>query len=373
MNGLRVPPDALPAVERPDDALLPFWRATAMRESLFFVRREGERLPCARLLFRPEQVVLVTGATRETVYKQGRDYDLDLERGELCLPAGSRIPFKDEHDLYPPMSSDAPKIANRRGDPETGVYFGENDFFHHQQIEVAYRFAPGQWHGYVPAFAADPLPRTVGILQRNEPLRILLVGDSISAGWNASLLSDVPPYCPPYGELVARGLRRAYGGPVIFENYAVSGWSSPQGLEQISQDALPSHRPDLVVIAFGMNDVWAEDVAGYEVTIGQIMAEFRASSPGTECVLMASMLPNPEWHIPSDLFPAYRDALARLCGSGTALADMTAVWTELLKRKTFWDVTGNGVNHPNDFGHRLYAQTILGLLVPPDGFWPSTM
>jgi hypothetical protein len=26
------------------------------------------------------------------------------------------------------------------------------------------------------------------------------------------------------------------------------------------------------------------------------------------------------------------------------------------------DLTGNGLNHPNDFGHRLYAQAILEYL-----------
>jgi hypothetical protein len=48
-----------------------------------------------------------------------------------------------------------------------------------------------------------------------------------------------------------------------------------------------------------------------------------------------------------------------------ALADLTGVWTELLARKGYHDLTGNGVNHPNDFGHRLYAQVILGLLTDP--------
>jgi hypothetical protein len=35
----------------------------------------------------------------------------------------------------------------------------------------------------------------------------------------------------------------------------------------------------------------------------------------------------------------------------------------LLKRKSFYDLTGNGVNHPNDFGHCVYAQTLLALLI----------
>ena len=35
----------------------------------------------------------------------------------------------------------------------------------------------------------------------------------------------------------------------------------------------------------------------------------------------------------------------------------------MLKRKRDSDLTGNGVNHPSDFGHRVYASAILALLV----------
>jgi acyl-CoA thioesterase I len=347
-----------------DGSLPPFWRANTMSESVFFIRRAKHVFADASLLFLPERILAVTSATRETVYEAGGDYRTDLRRGKLRLKAGSRIPFKDELDLYPPMDSDLPKIANRRGSPETGILFGEEGFYHGLQIEVTYTFAPGQWHGYVPAFAGNTLPRTIGKLRRQEPLQLLLVGDSISAGYNASKLSHLPPFAPPYGELVAQGLEQSYGGRVILQNHAVGGWSSPQGLEGIRQQALPAQHPDLVMIAFGMNDAWMSDPAGYQATIAQMMAEFHTGSPESEFILVASMLPNPEWHIPFKQFPAYRDALAELCGPGVVLADLTAVWTELLSRKTFWDITGNGVNHPNDFGHRLYAQTILGLLIP---------
>jgi hypothetical protein len=30
-------------------------------------------------------------------------------------------------------------------------------------------------------------------------------------------------------------------------------------------------------------------------------------------------------------------------------------------KKNFSDISGNNVNHPNDFGHRLYAHVILEL------------
>src|SRR5206468_3652236 len=90
-----------------------------------------------------------------------------------------------------------------------------------------------------------------------------------------------------------------------------------------------------------------------------------------EFVLVASMLGNHDWVVlhPEKL-PPYRDALAKLCGPGVALADLTSIWTAFLELKHDWDQTGNGVNHPNDFGHRVYAQVIATLLTP-DGEPPA--
>ena len=78
------------------------------------------------------------------------------------------------------------------------------------------------------------------------------------------------------------------------------------------------------------------------------------------------MLGNAEWGIPIEQFPLYRDALKKLCGPGIVLADMTSIWDALLKRKSFYDLTGNGVNHPNDFGHMIYARSLLALLIEPE-------
>jgi hypothetical protein len=53
-----------------------------------------------------------------------------------------------------------------------------------------------------------------------------------------------------------------------------------------------------------------------------------------------------------------------LQGPGVAVADLTSFWSVFLERKRFDDLTGNGVNHPNDFGHRVYAQVLLSLFPP---------
>ena len=96
------------------------------------------------------------------------------------------------------------------------------------------------------------------------------------------------------------------------------------------------------------------------------MDKIRERLPDVEFILNATMLGNRDWiRLQQGLFPQYRDALASLCRPGVALADLTSIWAGFLEHKQDWDQTGNGVNHPNDFGHRVYAQVLSTLLVSP--------
>ena len=95
-----------------------------------------------------------------------------------------------------------------------------------------------------------------------------------------------------------------------------------------------------------------------------MIAAVKKALPEAEIILVATMLGNKDWvALKQELFPQYRDALASLCEPGIALADMTSVWAEMLRHKQDWDLTGNGVNHPNDFGHRIYAQVLSAMLI----------
>jgi hypothetical protein len=52
----------------------------------------------------------------------------------------------------------------------------------------------------------------------------------------------------------------------------------------------------------------------------------------------------------------------RIETTGVAVADVTALWMAVVSKKSFMDITGNGVNHPNDYGHRLYAMVLAATL-----------
>lgn len=330
-------------------------------ESLLFVAPALDAAATCALLVPPRGVVQLTSTTGETVYEDEVDYVLDRASGVLTRLVASRIPFTTAEELHPRQDPDGSGFMHLRDDASTFLLTGDSGFFHARQVAATYTFDPTTWTGWTPSSMDGSLPRTREHLRRGDALSICVLGDSISEGYTASGFIGLPPFQPPYAVLVATALERMYGAPVTLRNCAVAGSTSDDGVNMAEAVAL--ERPDLVIVAFGMNDAGYADADYYAANIRAIVATLRALAPEAECVLVSSMLPNPEWHYPRmESFAGYRAALARLCETGVALADVTRLWHDLMRRKSPYDLTGNGINHPNDFGHRLYADVILSLL-----------
>jgi lysophospholipase L1-like esterase len=329
-------------------------------ESVLFIKDDAAAQPKAALLFEPTKIVSVCSSSGEVAYAEGRDYVWKPGTREIALPAGSRIVSKAPQDLRRPAGSQPHRLTHRDGNGE--ILFGGGHEYHDMQTLVTYTHQAGAWAGPVPSFAGDQLPRTLKKLAAKQPLTIALLGDSISTGCNASGWANAPPFQPPYQDLLVLNLEAAYGAKVSLKNFAVGGTGSAWGLTQVGK--VIEAKPDLVLIAFGMNDSAGCPAAHYQANIEGIVDAVRKARPDAEFILVATMLGNKDWTVlHQELFPQYRDALAKLCGPGIALGDMSSIWAELLKQKKDWDMTGNGVNHPNDFGHRVYAQVLSALLI----------
>jgi len=341
----------------------PFWRSNRIfGESLFFIRETPGAAPRARLLFPPAGPLQLTNASRKILYKSPEDYLVDVDAGIVTLTEGSKIPFMDRAALYPVIGGEY-CMAHKRGAEQVGLYFGEGHLFHDRQMEASYDHR-SSWRGFIPGTQLGRLPGTAGKLKAGGAFKICIIGDSISAGCNASGVTGVPPGMPAYPELWAGAIRRHRGGEVILENFALSGTGMKYGLEVV--EAVMNEAPDLVVIAYGMNDVGFNPVEDYQSQAARILNVVKKRKSDTEIILVASTLGNPDWvYTPAEKFSLFRDALESLCGDGVALADLTSLWIDLLKIKSYHDLTGNGVNHPNDFGHRIHAQVLLDLLGLP--------
>ncbi len=313
------------------EVLLPIWAAQRMvNETILPVSVGG--LPAAgRLLFVPSGNVTVRNYTLDITYQEAVDYVLD---GNLIrLTEKSGIPFVTEEALHP----DAPS---------------------EYQLAVSYEHDE-PWTGPVPSDGSGKLAGTKKKLKAGQPLKIALLGDSISFGANASKSS--PPYLPGWGELLIQGLRQKYRGRITFVNPSRGGANSGWGKTMTPNFIVPE-KPDLFIIAFGMNDANGTSVEKYIANIKAMMNLVSASKADTEFILVASMLRNETWR-PLTPMNGYLAALKTLETEHVAVADVWSVSEKILKRKRYCDISGPGfANHPNDFMVRVYAQVAGALL-----------
>jgi len=321
-----------------DPLLVPFWDTTAMhRESAML--RAGDHGACATLLFQPDSITAVTNAAGDQFYEEGVDYLVDRSHRRLLRTSGSRMPWVQT---------------------ETSGLSGE--LTHDHTIAVSYSHA-SERTSWRPDSQLYRLPRLAGRIRDGMPIGLCVIGDSISAGYDASGFHGFPPFQPPYAPLVARAMQRVSGAPVRLDNLATAGWTAADGLWEAERVA--ASQADLVIVAFGMNDAAYAGGDEFAANIRTLLNGVRAGHPSAEFLLVSPMLPTRActWVDPSR-FADYQERLRALGGDGVAFVDMTRLWSEIGQLKTTDDLSGNGLNHPNDFGHRLYAHTIGASLGP---------
>ena len=160
--------------------------------------------------------------------------------------------------------------------------------------------------------------------------------------------------------MLVESLKNKYHSDISFENLSSGGKDSYWGAENINR-LIADKNPNLVIIAFGMND-GTKGMSGavFKRNIKKIINIISQKNSICEYILIAPMLPNEDWSSTTKQ-AEYRVALNELEREGCAIADVTSIHEYLLTRKRYIDMTGNHVNHPNDFMVRLYAQVIYEL------------
>jgi acyl-CoA thioesterase-1 len=336
------------------------------RESSVLIDQENGSAPQVRLAFPAKEILEIRSANGSIIFESKTDYLLSSDGQTIDIKQPKGIESIKVSSLYP--AAGAPQsYRHRKGNPDQNLLYAPGHWFHDRNVEVTYRRADLPTNPSAADNANSPinatygsLPKTLQKLSERKGLRIGVSGDSISTGLDSSATTQTIPNQFGYPELVAAQLQEDFGGDIHLTNRSVAGWSVANGLKDLPE--LLKSKPDLILIAYGMNDVGRKDPQWFVGQLSEMLTIIRKESPDTEVILISTMLGNSEWvHTPSEMFPAYQQAMNTLVGDGVAMADVTAVWTLMQRKKNFLDMTGNGLNHPNDFGHRLYAQTILSL------------
>lgn len=350
---------------RASDTVSPLWESApeVTEEPVVFIcRNEGEQ-PRGTLLFEPLRLLRAYSSDHRCEYPVS---DFTIHGREIIYTGSASLPMLSESELI--LDEKTPNSFEHYTDGKRYLLYLPNGGLSDYQICFDYE-TDDDWDGPVPGFKPESLPRFQQKTAQGDSICVVFLGDSISAGGDASGHVKKTPYTPPYTEQFAERIRVATGHEVFTHNLSKGGQSSPWAVAQA--EAAAALKPDLLVIAFGMNDAsWSGiPVEDYAENIRSAMDTVRKSNPETEFILVSPMTPNPSWsRFRPDLRAAYHEALLGMEDTGVVVCDVRSPWLYLSGRKDFLSLSGNGLNHPNDYGHRLYADVLTVSVLGPSAW-----
>lgn len=226
---------------------------------------------------------------------------------------------------------------------------------------------------YEPAAPINPgaIGKTITKLRSGEAAKIAFMGDSVTLGaeataWTLNLWTEKNL---SYPSRVITGLRKTFPTAKIEPIQAVQGGTTSQVAPQFFDDKLAPQKPDLLLIAFGLNDANSTIGGNPRTTPDQYKEGLRgvitkARAAGTEVILVTPMQPSPFLRSGiAERITGYRDALIALATEEkVACADVYTDWLHQADRGIApFSQLHNWINHPGDQGHGVYAETILRL------------
>lgn len=347
--------------------LRPIWEGEEMAEEpVCVIRNLCKEIAPFRLAYPIVRILSVTSADGTVRYEEGRDYRLNAF-GELEIVRGGRVPFLPWENFrlnaFDPSRADNIASADGLGGQYLGELFADAEGMRAYVLNVSYLHEESGKYDIVPG-KRGLFPN---LFQKAKQgiVRLASFGDSITYGWAASGMRDIrrAPFCPPYAELFAEGLKERLCTEVVHENFSVSGMCTDWAEKNLRP--VVQFRPDLVLFAFGMNDAGVFRPEDFEQRTRRILSAIRAEVPAVEFLLISPLLPNPAAAFTAGVsikryheeYPRAFEALEQ--SEHVAYANVTAMHRLLLERKNLQDTLSNNVNHPNDFMHRVYAQVAL--------------
>lgn len=209
----------------------------------------------------------------------------------------------------------------------------------------------------VPLQAVDGAIRSVGRLERNEPLRIVCFGDSITGIYYHTGGRRA------WSHLLELALRRRYPQARIeVRNAGVSGNTTTAALARMQKDVLQV-APQLVVAMFGMNDVARVKPEVFRANLREIVT--RAQTAGSEVILMTpnSIYPGDPNRPPARL-KEYAGIVQQVGRElNVPVADCFGAYEAVQhKDRLAWVKLMSETIHPNLRGHALMASEVAEIL-----------
>jgi hypothetical protein len=232
---------------------------------------------------------------------------------------------------------------------------GEDQLF--PILETAYLAPPSNG----PSVASLLLPKTLARLQSGERLRILAWGDSVTTFQRYQVM-----FVSRLKELFPRAnidlVTEAWGG-----RNTASYLKEPPGSEHNYQEKVLAVKPDLVISEF-VNDASLNEQQ-VEERYAKLLADFQ--NLGAEWIILTPHYIRLDWMglqrqrgIDEDPRPYVKGLRLFAARHQVALADASLRYGRLWRQGIpFLTLMENNINHPNVFGHTLFADSLIALFL----------
>lgn len=216
-------------------------------------------------------------------------------------------------------------------------------------------------------------------LLAHGPINIVILGDSVS---HAAFL-DYHDYDAVYWNVLRNKLYavRNYV-PINMICASVGGTTAKDALPRLSRDVL-CHRPDLVIVCFGLNDVNGS-LEDYLSSLREIFTRCRAS--GSDVIFLSPNMLNTsvdKENTPS-VYLDYAHKTAEMQNGGRmdtyiygamdlaremgiAVCDCYSEWKKLSEVQDVTCLLANRINHPTEEMHVLFADKLFEMIMSDGG------
>ena len=205
---------------------------------------------------------------------------------------------------------------------------------------------------FVSLLSAAPLKTAQLLAEGKEPVRIACIGDSITGIYYHSGGKRA------YPEMLQIALQKIHPqAEVTVHNAGISGDTTTRGLLRLERDVL-AHKPHLVTIMFGMNDLVRTPVADFQNNLREIIRRCRAIDAEVILCTQNSVVENPKW--PPAKVAEFTQAIRDIAqAESLPIADCFAAVESIHANEALeWTLLLSDRIHPNMAGHKLFAETI---------------
>jgi len=354
-------PSSKPEEKETSEVYERIWKTkTVHNESCVLLENEDGSISTS-LLYTPTKIISVKNYTETLTYN---DFEYRIEGKKLIRGEVSSMPYLTKANVSCEERPtgvgyyESPKV------PSGKILYTEGTGLIAYQVHVTYEHED-TWSGPIPEKQGNKLPKLYEKLGRKESVNMIIYGDSISTGCNASSLYKIGPNLPTFDKGFASEIERLYGSKVNITNHAVGGTLSKDGLKFI-QDNVPPGDTDLVFIGYGMNDGCGAYRVSPDIVYDNIDTMVRIvqhNCPNATVLVCATILANKtsdQDYIQERYLPMMQQIVDDY--ENTALVDMTSLCKTIREVKNGFELYANNINHPTDFLIRQYVAVMLNAI-----------